>query len=148
VLLDIVVPTLLVLRCRSRLTRLVRHLSLRVRICRTPRAGRGGVPRVVNPHAPLLRTVHGGHAPVLARRHGLDRHRARDAARHEPDRARAALASRRLLSAPWLASAAAFRRAGMIEQCRGALQEAECADEDNPAVWVQVRTMREAGGAR
>lgn len=45
---------------------------------------------------------------------------------------------RRLLSDLWLMSAAAFRRMGKIEQCRAAIQEAECEDEDNPAVWVQV----------
>ena len=45
---------------------------------------------------------------------------------------------RRLLSDLWLMSAAIFRRLGKIEQARGAIQEAEVRDEDNPAVWVQV----------
>lgn len=36
-------------------------------------------------------------------------------------------------------SAATFRRLGKIEQARGAIQEAEVRDENNPAVWVQVR---------
>lgn len=45
---------------------------------------------------------------------------------------------RRLLSDLWLMSAAIFRRLGKIEQARGAIQEAEVRDEDNPSVWVQV----------
>jgi tetratricopeptide (TPR) repeat protein len=39
-------------------------------------------------------------------------------------------------------SAATFRRLGKIEQAKGAIQEAEVKDEDNPAVWVQVRAPR------
>jgi hypothetical protein len=35
-------------------------------------------------------------------------------------------------------SAATFRRSGKIEQARGAIQEAEVRDEENPNVWVQV----------
>lgn len=35
-------------------------------------------------------------------------------------------------------SAATFRRFGKIEQARGAIQEAEVTDGNNPAVWVQV----------
>ena len=46
---------------------------------------------------------------------------------------------RRLLSELWLMSAATFRRSGKIEQVRGAIQEAEVKDEENPNVWVQVR---------
>ena len=38
----------------------------------------------------------------------------------------------------WCMSAATFRRFGKIEQARGAIQEAEVRDGDNPAVWVQV----------
>ncbi|KAL4247865.1 hypothetical protein ABKN59_007479 [Abortiporus biennis] len=45
---------------------------------------------------------------------------------------------RRLLSDLWLMSAAIFRRLGKIEQAKGAIQEAEVRDEDNPAVWVQL----------
>ncbi|THH27713.1 hypothetical protein EUX98_g6477 [Antrodiella citrinella] len=45
---------------------------------------------------------------------------------------------RRLLSDLWLMSAAIFRRLGKIEQAKGAIQEAEVRDEENPAVWVQV----------
>ncbi|THH16080.1 hypothetical protein EW146_g4495 [Bondarzewia mesenterica] len=45
---------------------------------------------------------------------------------------------RRLLSDLWLMSAATFRRSGKIEQARGAIQEAEVRDEENPAVWVQL----------
>ncbi|KAF7986875.1 hypothetical protein HWV62_12618 [Athelia sp. TMB] len=44
----------------------------------------------------------------------------------------------RLLSDLWLMSAATFRRLGKIEQAKGAIQEAEVKDEDNPAVWVQL----------
>lgn len=44
----------------------------------------------------------------------------------------------RLLSDLWLMSAAIFRRQGKIEQVRGAIQEAEVRDEDNPGVWIQV----------
>lgn len=44
----------------------------------------------------------------------------------------------RLLSELWLMSAATFRRSGKIEQARGAIQEAEVRDEENPNVWVQV----------
>ena len=46
--------------------------------------------------------------------------------------------ARRLLSDLWLMSAATFRRAGKIEQAKGAIQEAEVQDEENPGVWVQV----------
>ncbi|TRM66755.1 hypothetical protein BD626DRAFT_483705 [Schizophyllum amplum] len=45
---------------------------------------------------------------------------------------------RRLLSDLWLMSAATFRRLDKIEQARGAIQEAEVRDENNPAVWVQL----------
>ena len=44
----------------------------------------------------------------------------------------------RLLSDLWLMSAATFRRVGKIDQAKGAIQEAEVRDENNPAVWVQV----------
>ncbi|KAK0200307.1 hypothetical protein DFS33DRAFT_1360453 [Desarmillaria ectypa] len=44
----------------------------------------------------------------------------------------------RLLSDLWLMSAATFRRLGKIEQARGAIQEVEVKDENNPAVWVQL----------
>jgi hypothetical protein len=46
---------------------------------------------------------------------------------------------RRLLSELWLMSAATFRRSGKLDQARGAIQEAEVRDEENPNVWVQVR---------
>jgi len=45
----------------------------------------------------------------------------------------------KLLSDLWAASAATFRRQGKIEQAKGAIQEAEVKNPDNPAVWVQVR---------
>ena len=35
-------------------------------------------------------------------------------------------------------SAATFRRLGLIEQARTAIQEAEVLDEENANVWVQV----------
>lgn len=38
----------------------------------------------------------------------------------------------------WCMSAATFRRFGKIEQARGAIQEAEVRDGNNPAVWVQL----------
>lgn len=52
----------------------------------------------------------------------------------------------RLLSDLWLMSAAIFRRLGKIEQARGAIQEAEVRDEDNPAVWVQLGLYHSALG--
>ena len=42
-------------------------------------------------------------------------------------------------------SAAIFRRQGKIEQVRGAIQEAEVRDEDNPGVWVQVKYLNSSG---
>lgn len=45
----------------------------------------------------------------------------------------------RLLSDLWAASAATFRRSDKLEQAKGAIQEAEVKNPDNPAVWVQVR---------
>jgi len=41
----------------------------------------------------------------------------------------------------WCMSAATFRRFGKIEQARGAIQEAEVRDGNNPAVWVQVGNL-------
>jgi hypothetical protein len=38
-------------------------------------------------------------------------------------------------------SAATFRRLGKIDQAKGAIQEAEVKDENNPAVWVQVNVF-------
>jgi hypothetical protein len=40
-------------------------------------------------------------------------------------------------------SAATFRRLGKIEQAKGAIQEAEVKDSENPAVWVQVRILHD-----
>lgn len=48
---------------------------------------------------------------------------------------------RRLLSDLWLTSAATFRRLEKLDQTRGAIQEAECLDEENEAVWVQVSAL-------
>ncbi|KAF8907603.1 hypothetical protein CPB84DRAFT_1768330 [Gymnopilus junonius] len=44
----------------------------------------------------------------------------------------------RLLSDLWLMSAATFRRLGKTDQAKGAIQEAEVKDENNPNVWVQL----------
>jgi len=44
----------------------------------------------------------------------------------------------KLLSDLWAMSAATFRRLGKIEQAKGAIQEAEIKDSENPAVWVQL----------
>lgn len=44
----------------------------------------------------------------------------------------------RILSGLWLASAATYRRLGELDQARGAIQEAESYDSENPAVWVQL----------
>ena len=41
----------------------------------------------------------------------------------------------------WCMSAATFRRFGKIEQARGAIQEAEVSDGNNPTVWVQVSNL-------
>ncbi|KAL0948336.1 hypothetical protein HGRIS_010922 [Hohenbuehelia grisea] len=54
----------------------------------------------------------------------------------------------RLLSDLWLMSAATFRRLGKIEQAKGAIQEAEVRDEDNPHVWVQLGLYYTALGHR
>lgn len=43
----------------------------------------------------------------------------------------------KLLSDLWAASAATFRRTGKIDQAKGAIQEAEVKNPDNPNVWVQ-----------
>ena len=47
----------------------------------------------------------------------------------------------RLMSDLWCMSAATFRRFGKIEQARGAIQEAEVRDGNNPGVWVQVGNL-------
>lgn len=44
----------------------------------------------------------------------------------------------KLISDIWAMSAATFRRLGKIEQTKGAIQEAEAKDSENPAVWVQL----------
>jgi hypothetical protein len=48
---------------------------------------------------------------------------------------------RRLLSDLWTMSAATFRRLGKIDQAKAAIQEAEVRDENNPSVWIQVRSV-------
>ena len=58
---------------------------------------------------------------------------------HQQDFKNERLMTDRLLSDLWLMSAATFRRLGKIDQAKGAIQEAEVKDENNPAVWVQVR---------
>lgn len=47
----------------------------------------------------------------------------------------------KLLVDLWLMSAATFRRLGKLEECRGAISEAENVDADNADVWVQVRLL-------
>ena len=59
--------------------------------------------------------------------------------RHQQDLKNERSMKDRLLSDLWLMSAATFRRLGKIDQAKGAIQEAEVKDENNPAVWVQVR---------
>lgn len=44
-----------------------------------------------------------------------------------------------MLSNLWTMSAASFRRIGKIDQAAAAIREAELLDEENEAVWVQVR---------
>ena len=58
---------------------------------------------------------------------------------HHQDFKNERLMKDRLLSDLWLMSAATFRRLGKIDQAKGAIQEAEVKNENNPAVWVQVR---------
>ena len=43
------------------------------------------------------------------------------------------------MSELWASSAATFRRLGKIDQAKGAIQEAEVKNQENPSVWVQVR---------
>lgn len=49
----------------------------------------------------------------------------------------------RLLCQLWLMSAATFRRAGKLEQCLGAIQEAEVLDPTYSEVWVQLGLYHE-----
>ena len=44
----------------------------------------------------------------------------------------------KLLSELWASSATTFRRLGKIDQAKGAIQEAEVKNLENPSVWVQV----------
>lgn len=52
----------------------------------------------------------------------------------------------RMLAEVWLASAASFRRAGKLEESRGAISEAERLDPSNPNVWSQVSSYTDASG--
>ncbi|KAI5474152.1 tetratricopeptide repeat containing protein [Pseudohyphozyma bogoriensis] len=45
--------------------------------------------------------------------------------------------STKLLTDLWLLSAASYRRAGKLEEARGAIQEAETLNPDDPDVWAQ-----------
>lgn len=58
---------------------------------------------------------------------------------HDTSRGKRSARERRLLCDLWLMSAATFRRLEKLDQTRGAIQEAEILDEENEAVWVQVR---------
>lgn len=52
----------------------------------------------------------------------------------------------KILSKLWLTSAASFRRWGRMDECRGAINEAEeVAGEVDPDVWVQVGFRLNAG---
>lgn len=53
-------------------------------------------------------------------------------------------AEERMLADLWLQSAATFRRAGKLEQCLVAVEEAEAGDPANPAIWVQLGALQEA----
>ncbi|KDN48453.1 TPR-like protein [Tilletiaria anomala UBC 951] len=58
-----------------------------------------------------------------------------------PESQRFALHARRetdMLSSLWLMSAATFRRAGKLSECRIAVQEAERIAPNNPSVWLQL----------
>lgn len=44
----------------------------------------------------------------------------------------------KLLADTWLASAASFRRAGKLDEARGAVSEAEALDVDDADVWTQL----------
>lgn len=44
----------------------------------------------------------------------------------------------KLLVDLWLMSAASYRRAGRLEDAKGAISEAEALNGDDPDVWVQV----------
>lgn len=54
-------------------------------------------------------------------------------------KARRAQYEAKLLAQLWLVSAASFRRAVKMDECRIAIQEAERIDPADPDVWVQVR---------
>lgn len=53
-----------------------------------------------------------------------------------------------LLANLWLMSAATFRRAGRIDEARGAVQEAEKVAPGKAEVWVQLALLSEEGGER
>ncbi|GAA5979953.1 hypothetical protein JCM10908_001476 [Rhodotorula pacifica] len=52
----------------------------------------------------------------------------------------------KLLVDTWLASAASFRRAGKLEEARGAVSEAESLDVDDADVWTQLALVLLAQG--
>ncbi|GAA5969963.1 hypothetical protein JCM3765_002325 [Sporobolomyces pararoseus] len=52
----------------------------------------------------------------------------------------------KLLVDIWLASAASFRRAGKLEESRGAIWEAEQLNADDPDVWSQLAAVHIAKG--
>ncbi|GJN91859.1 hypothetical protein Rhopal_004884-T1 [Rhodotorula paludigena] len=52
----------------------------------------------------------------------------------------------KLLVDTWLASAASFRRAGKLDEAKGAIAEAEALDNDDPDVWVQLALLHLASG--
>ncbi|KAL8277048.1 hypothetical protein RQP46_010582 [Phenoliferia psychrophenolica] len=52
----------------------------------------------------------------------------------------------KLLVDLWLMTAASFRRAGKLDDARGAIQEAEVLNADDPDVWVQFALVNVANG--
>ncbi|GAA6000378.1 uncharacterized protein JCM10292_001484 [Rhodotorula paludigena] len=52
----------------------------------------------------------------------------------------------KLLVDTWLVSAASFRRAGKLDEAKGAIAEAEALDNDDPDVWVQLALLHLASG--
>ncbi len=65
------------------------------------------------------------------------------AIRPSPDTDRLAT---KLLADTWLASAASFRRAGKLDEARGAVSEAEALDVDDADVWTQLALVLLAAG--
>lgn len=79
-----------------------------------------------------------GATPTSARSSGQGEHAGNAAASPAPRPLPAQAA--RILSRLWLTSAATFRRWGKLEECKGAINEAEdVAGDIDPDIWMQVR---------